>query len=48
MTTKEIKEQSEAMKKSVKKATSSKEDAAKFLADTGVYTKKGNLKKRFK
>ena len=48
MTTKEIKKQSEEMKKSVKKATASKKGAIKFLASTGVYTKKGNLKKRFK
>lgn len=47
MTKKEIKEQSEAMKKSVKKATYSKELAKKFLIGIGVYTKSGNLKKRF-
>ena len=48
MTTKEIKEQSKAMKKYAKKATSSKKAAKKFLVGTGVYTEKGNLKKRFK
>ena len=48
MTTKEIKEQSKAMKKYAKKATSSKKAAKNFLVATGVYTEKGNLKKRFK
>ncbi len=48
MTTKEIKKQSEAMKRYAKKTTSSKKTAQKFLVATGVYTEKGKLKKRFK
>ena len=48
MTAQAIKEQVTALKDHTKKTTSSKETAKKFLISTGVYTKKGNLTKRFK
>jgi hypothetical protein len=48
MTTKEINKQSKEMKEAVKKITTSKAEARKFLASTGIYTEKGNLKKRYK
>jgi hypothetical protein len=48
MTAQAIKEQVTALKNHTKKATSSKENAKKFLISTGVYTKKGNLTKHFK
>ena len=48
MSEKEIREQIEAMRKFSKKVLSSKENAIDFLASTGMYTKKGNLKKAFR
>ena len=48
MTTKAIKEQAKSIKEYTKKVTASKKSAKKFLASTGLYTEKGNLKKRFK
>ncbi len=48
MTTKEIREQVAAIKKCTRKVVASKSTAQKFLVSTGVYTKKGNLKKQFK
>ena len=47
MSDKEIREQIEGMRKFSKEITASKEKAIEFLASTGMYTKKGNLKKMF-
>ncbi len=47
MSDKEIREQIEGMREFSKKVVVSKENAIKFLASTGMYTRKGNLKKAF-
>lgn len=48
MSDKEIREQVKGMREFAKKVAASKEDAMRFLASTGIYTRKGNLKKAFR
>lgn len=47
MTDKEMREQIKGMREFTKRISASKEKAIKFLAATGMYTRKGNLKKVF-
>jgi hypothetical protein len=47
MSNKEIRKQVKGMREFAKKVAASKESAIRFLASTGMYTRKGNLKKAF-
>ena len=47
MSDKEIREQVEGMREFSKKVVVSKKQAIEFLASTGMYTRKGDLKKVF-
>jgi hypothetical protein len=47
MSRKEINKQVKGMREFAKKVAASKENAIRFLASTGMYTRKGNLKKAF-
>jgi len=48
MSDKEVHEQIKGMREFAKKVVASKEEAIRFLASTGMYTPKGNLKKAFR
>jgi len=48
MTTKEVEAYVKDIKKFTKKVTATKEKAREFLAQTGVYTKKGKLSRNYK
>jgi radical SAM superfamily enzyme len=47
MSEKELKGQIKEMREFTKKLAASKDRAIRFLAGTGMYTPKGNLKKMF-
>ncbi len=47
MSNREIREQMKGMREFAKKIAASRTKAIEFLASTGMYTRKGNLKKAF-